>query len=90
MAYAFSKATFSQACRTAIDLVEDMASIPLDYLKWTTLAAVSKTALKSISCENMPRKLTTVSITRLKNYLVSVTSCGSSCVKICCWQTTKS
>jgi len=41
MAYAFSKATFSQACRTAVDLVEDMASIPLDYLKWTTLAAVS-------------------------------------------------
>ncbi|KAL1906194.1 hypothetical protein Sste5344_008031 [Sporothrix stenoceras] len=42
MAYAFSKATFSQACRTAIDLVEDMASIPLDYLKWTTLAATQE------------------------------------------------
>ncbi|ERS97366.1 hypothetical protein HMPREF1624_06698 [Sporothrix schenckii ATCC 58251] len=42
MVYAFSKATFSQACRTAIDLVEDMASIPMDYLKWTTLAATQE------------------------------------------------
>ncbi|KIH90458.1 hypothetical protein SPBR_00552 [Sporothrix brasiliensis 5110] len=46
MVYAFSKATFSQACRTAIDLVEDMASIPMDYLKWTTLAAHFRLCIK--------------------------------------------
>ncbi|KAF1811844.1 hypothetical protein P152DRAFT_437703 [Eremomyces bilateralis CBS 781.70] len=40
--YTSNKATFHQACRTALDLIEQISSIPLEYLRAMSLAAVQE------------------------------------------------
>lgn len=43
VSYASSDTTVDQACQTALDLIEDITAIPIEYLRAMSLAMVENT-----------------------------------------------